>query len=49
MTVLQRLLLEAGTAAIIVLTMYALVPVLLIVVNAGKFDAPRKKNEEEEA
>ena len=41
MTILQRLLLEAGTAAIVVLTAYALLPVLLILIN-GDMTAARK-------
>lgn len=46
MTVLQRLLLEAGTAIIVVLAAYALIPVWLIIVNGDKL-APKKKEEEE--
>lgn len=41
MSILQKLILEAGTAVIIVLTAYALMPVLLIIIN-GEIPMKRK-------
>ena len=44
MTLLQRLILEAGTMVIIVLGAYALTPVLLMIIAAGQ--APEKDKDD---
>ena len=45
MTILERLILEAGTALIVVLAVYALMPVLLIIMSGS---VPDKKEEEKQ-
>lgn len=45
MTLLQRLILEAGTMVIIVLGAYALTPVLLMIITAGRTETSHDSDE----
>lgn len=48
MTLLQRLILEAGTMVIIVLGAYALTPVLLMIIAAGQTEKSHDDDKDEQ-
>ena len=47
MTLLQRLILEAGTMVIIVLGAYALTPVFLLILTAGRTEKSNESDDDE--
>ena len=47
MTLLQRLILEAGTMVIIVLGVYALTPVFLLLITAGHTEKSNEADNDE--
>jgi len=46
MTLIQRLILEAGTMVIVVLGIYALTPVFLLLITAGRKEENNESDDE---